>query len=394
MQAAPISQDNASSGQSGQAQSHLVRLDVLRGIAILSVFLFHYQDAILHVVPLRWSGLWLNPGSAANVWTYILFPLSFGWAGVSLFFVISGFVIHLSFLRNPTFNLGQFYTRRFWRIYPPYLLALCVFAFRIHMVKTPAGVAGAGAAQFLSHLFLVHNLRQQWFFGIVSPFWSLALEAQFYLIYPLLLLIRKRVGMTGALGCTLGLSLLCRLVAGLFLINWQVPFVAVITRFVAILWFDWTLGAYVAEQFHAGRRAFRIPLAAWGGLVVLLVLATFFKPTDLLSYSLAAFIAAVFIDSYVWSQGQLSKVEAALVPLGLCSYSFYLWHEPLITFFHSALHRLHIPDNQMMNMSLALVLVFACIYGLSWLLYRSVEQWGVALGKRLGQRGRLKPSEP
>ena len=113
------------------------------------------------------------------------YPLTFGWVGVALFFVLSGFVIHYSQTgRDPNQNVLEFYRRRFWRIYPPYLLALVVFTGLAAM----KGAAGPWLAkQFAMHALMVHNLDSKSIYELCPAFWSLAVEMQFYLLYPLVL---------------------------------------------------------------------------------------------------------------------------------------------------------------------------------------------------------------
>src|SRR5580693_8465133 len=108
---------------------HIRKLDILRGIAIISVFLVHSQEC-----------LYPNYGAVAYNSSHVLdvhdlksiilnfSPSAFGWSGVNLFLLISGFLLHLGFLSsNKPFRPIDFFSKRFWRIYPPYLLVLLFF---------------------------------------------------------------------------------------------------------------------------------------------------------------------------------------------------------------------------------------------------------------------------
>src|SRR4029079_6537576 len=103
-------------------------------------------------------------------WSFLLvLPATLGSAGVAVFFAVSGFCIHLSFQRNP--ESRDYIFRRFFRIYPPYLFALVLFAF----IYPPTRLSFASLQDFtqlLSHLFLVHNFGSSTFNGINGAFWS------------------------------------------------------------------------------------------------------------------------------------------------------------------------------------------------------------------------------
>src|SRR5882724_4472054 len=119
---------------------HLQRIDLFRAMAIIMVFCFHGFGASLTYAELPWAGNFRDY-SAAPYSAYLTFYVfTLGQLGVPLFFVISGFCIHLSFLRwalrqsddGPPQKISnfiwQFYYRRFWRIYPAYLAALALFS--------------------------------------------------------------------------------------------------------------------------------------------------------------------------------------------------------------------------------------------------------------------------
>src|SRR5689334_2152233 len=100
------------------------RIDQLRGLAALAVVVCHLSvSAYLDV-----------PNVDGGRWPWLAMLLGFGYLGVPLFFVISGFCIHLPFARALAQDPGavsmpdwrRFFARRFWRLYPPYLAALAV----------------------------------------------------------------------------------------------------------------------------------------------------------------------------------------------------------------------------------------------------------------------------
>jgi len=148
-------------------------LDTIRGIAILAVFVFHgFEDvAIAPVTRPFWERAWLAV-------TYQ------GWAGVNLFFVLSGFLITGILLdsRNKPRYYSRFYSHRALRILPPYYLLLVVFFFLGHAGLLPHGDLG----DFLGLSFIyLSNLAP--LFGVMTfygPLWSLAVEEQFYLLWP------------------------------------------------------------------------------------------------------------------------------------------------------------------------------------------------------------------
>ena len=125
-----------------------------------------------------------------------LFRLTFwGFTGVHLFFIISGYLIFQPFLKSlladkPLPSLARFYQNRFVRIVPPYLAAI---AFYLGMrlvthtkIPTPENI--------FAHIFLIFNyFSVKYFYSINPVLWTLAIEAQFYLILPLAVFAVRRV---------------------------------------------------------------------------------------------------------------------------------------------------------------------------------------------------------
>jgi peptidoglycan/LPS O-acetylase OafA/YrhL len=174
--------------------SRNAEIDFLRGVAILLVLVAH----IGFVAPLGspWVG-YVN----ANIAQF--------WIGVDVFFVISGYVISASLIpkldsaAHAAPVVRRFYLRRFFRIVPlaafwaTYALCMSYLATALgwtgHRFGAPDVVARHFAASmlFVENIYLLFELN-----GILSQYWSLAIEEQFYLLFPLLLVLTRRRGRT------------------------------------------------------------------------------------------------------------------------------------------------------------------------------------------------------
>jgi peptidoglycan/LPS O-acetylase OafA/YrhL len=154
-------------------------LDGIRGLAIIAVLLRHIAYVFRAHGPLtRW---------------FLPIP-QFGSWGVDLFFVLSGFLITgiLIDTKSAINRASSFYGRRVLRIFPIYYLTLTIVFVGEHFshwVKTAGNLQGT--ADHLSYLFYFQNFIPLWHHGdyplsVLGPFWSLAVEEQFYLLWPLL----------------------------------------------------------------------------------------------------------------------------------------------------------------------------------------------------------------
>lgn len=132
--------------------NRIAGLDLLRAAAILMVLVAHYP----------------KPGSGA-----LIRVLNFGWTGVDLFFVLSGYLIGSQVIKPLTsgedIGVRAFYWRRFCRTLPAYYVVLAVYFFR-------------EASPSWKYLFFMQNLSSMTAF---TPSWSLCVEEQFYLLFPL-----------------------------------------------------------------------------------------------------------------------------------------------------------------------------------------------------------------
>jgi peptidoglycan/LPS O-acetylase OafA/YrhL len=160
------------------ARHRLDVIDGLRGVAIVIVVCYHAWLILGQRLELQVAGVTLS----------LQFVAVTGFLGVDLFFFLSGFCLfypyarrHLEGGREST--LGYFASRRALKIVPSYVLALTVFALVYH---DKFGSWGNDATHYAAHLFFVHTWFASTFDSISGPFWTLGIEVQFYLIFPLI----------------------------------------------------------------------------------------------------------------------------------------------------------------------------------------------------------------
>ncbi len=178
----------------GAIRGHDPALDGLRGLAALLVYIFHYGGGLKspYLVVRLFGEL-----SAA------------GWVGVELFFVLSAFLItgiFLDSLRNPhaRHRIRNFYARRILRLFPLYYATLAICA--IAMLAMGHGFKDVRGLYlyvfFLQDLPRLATIARQVSTLPLFHFWSLALEEQFYILWPFLLLIFRTS--RAAIGLCLG----------------------------------------------------------------------------------------------------------------------------------------------------------------------------------------------
>ena len=145
--------------------SYIPELQGLRGIAVLSVVLYHCHP--------RFTGTWIYP---ASLW---------GWAGVNLFFVLSGFLITSILLesRNKPHYFRNFYARRALRIWPVYVLVLVVCYLNAPWFIGPTIWDAIRTAPWWAYLLFLQNLFHLALPPAIGPTWSLAIEEQYYFLW-------------------------------------------------------------------------------------------------------------------------------------------------------------------------------------------------------------------
>jgi peptidoglycan/LPS O-acetylase OafA/YrhL len=166
-----------------QAPRHVPALDGIRGAAAAAVFIYHYGGGA------RSSNFAVH---------FVGETIHLGWAGVSLFFVLSGFLITgilLDSMQRPKW-WKTFYIRRTLRIFPLYYTAL-LGALLVHLLVRRSW---SSIAPIWPYFFYLQDIPALVRFEVLSPlfslghFWSLAVEEQFYLVWPFLLSLANRRG--------------------------------------------------------------------------------------------------------------------------------------------------------------------------------------------------------
>jgi len=166
-----------------QSHRHIPALDGVRGLAVLVVFLCHYGGG----------------AQSPNRYVHAVGELTkFGWCGVTLFFVLSGFLITgiLWQGRHHAHWWKNFYVRRCLRIFPLYYFVLAILFLVIPAVTTvPPALEEARRHQawlwtYTANFFLA--AKASWALTYVSHFWSLAIEEHFYLLWPLVVFSFRR----------------------------------------------------------------------------------------------------------------------------------------------------------------------------------------------------------
>jgi peptidoglycan/LPS O-acetylase OafA/YrhL len=293
-------------------------IDGLRAVAVLAVVLHHLSASLV-------------PG---------------GYVGVDVFFVISGYLITCIISREMgegTFTFARFYERRARRIFPALFAVLAVTLVAGYFLLLPSDYAvtlrGAlGTLFFSSNIVFWHNMAEGYFAATdtgLNPLlhtWSLAVEEQFYVFFPVLLLLcyryfRRHIVLV-LIGCAV-VSLAC----AALLVQSKSVAVFFLSPFRA-----WELLVGSLMAFNAvpviRSRALREVVAGAGLLVILIACFLYDDKTTFPGLAALAPVLGAAAIIHAGASGS-SLAERLLqwrpvVYIGLISYSLYLWHWPLI----------------------------------------------------------------
>ncbi len=326
-------------------------IDGLRAIAVGSVVLFHAFPQFIHG----------------------------GFVGVDIFFVISGFLItHLILrdLQSGQFSLQHFYARRIRRIFPALGLVLGFGLLAGWVCLNFLEYKQLAKHEAISAIFLVNFqfIKEAGYFDNAADtkpmlhLWSLAIEEQFYMFWPLLLLMLNRVPRW-----SLGLLAVVFMASfGYSMYLWWVndlirDFYSPLSRFWELI-----LGGVLAFWLmRQPRAAWHLrPVISWVSL--LLIMGSIFFLTDKMPFpgywallpTLGA--AGLILSGMSCSVNQLILASKPFVAIGLISYPLYLWHWPLLSF-----ARILNSQTPSLEVRICLVLLSGV---LAWLTFRYVEK--------------------
>ena len=291
-------------------------IDGLRAIAVLAVLFFHADIGC--------SG---------------------GYVGVDVFFVISGYLITgliMKEIDGSAFRILRFWERRILRIVPALAVVavLCLIAGWIIFLPTDFEHMGKSVAALVMLVSNVFFWRSSGYFAHGATFqpllhtWSLAVEEQFYLLFPGLMFILNRFARNYMLPVILFLCGLSLFVS----VEWS--YTHMDAGFYLLPTRAWELGIGALIALIPGCRPLRrwqVEALSWGGLLAIICAIMFYNSATRFP-GVSALLPCVGTFAVIWANGNsptsLGKLLSLrpLVLVGLISYSLYLWHWPILVF--------------------------------------------------------------
>jgi peptidoglycan/LPS O-acetylase OafA/YrhL len=294
-----------------------------------------------------------------------------GFVGVDIFFVISGFLITTliaSDISAGRFSFLDFYERRARRILPALFLVLMASTVFAWLWMFPHDLAGFSASVIAVCAFVSNLLfwRQTGYFSPTSEMipllhtWSLAVEEQYYILFPILMVFLWRFGRRPVIWSiavlALGSLVLCQFAS---VHNPTFNFYSAPTRAWELL-----AGALCSFAVFPASKARDNLLALAGAVAVVFSIFWFTAATPFPSaWALVPVGGTCLLLTFASKETLVGQVlsHRLLVGLGLISYSAYLWHQPLFVF--ARLRSLTTPDAATM---LGLAILSCCLAYLSW----------------------------
>lgn len=328
------------------ALNYRADIDGLRAIAVVSVIAYHAEIA-------GFSG---------------------GFVGVDIFFVISGYLISsiiFQEIQQNTFSFKRFYLRRARRIFPALFLVMLVSWPLSYYWLLPEHFEEFSnsliyVTLFVSNLFFANKIGYFDSAIDLKPLihtWSLAVEEQYYLLFPVFLLLfsRRRKHWLLILGILLS-------VISFGLAQWEIfgkslGFYIVLTR----VW-EFFAGFFVTLYLHKYPRLKSTTLAGLGMIFLLFPIILLDENVDYPGlYTLYPVLGSVLLILHGNTGNWIYKVltNRLIVSIGLMSYSLYLWHQPVLAYYR------YVQTDVMPQSHRALLL--GLIFILSWLSWKYVE---------------------
>tara|TARA_Y100000591_G_C21833261_1_gene700942 strand:- start:544 stop:2523 length:1980 start_codon:yes stop_codon:yes gene_type:complete len=301
-------------------------------------------------------------------------PFKGGWLGVDIFFVISGYLISniiISELNNNSFSFSNFYIRRVRRILPA-LFSTLIFTIPFsYLLLTPKGMMEYTKSVISSIFFYANYYFQNLDFYNAEPTkvmpllhtWSLSIEEQFYLFFPLLCYLIFK----------LNKRLFTIFLAGTFLYSvFLNSTTSELLKFYQIQFRAWELilGALVMIF----QNKLKIKYIEIFGLTILLFSTIYFDDSMITINSIEPRIVAnlgVALVLFNREAGYINNLLSLKIlrTIGLSSYSIYLFHQPLFAFLRLSQKKYGIADSNFVLLS-----VFFTLFLISYLNWKYVEQ--------------------
>jgi peptidoglycan/LPS O-acetylase OafA/YrhL len=303
-------------------------LNALRFYAALSVIIYHFT------APTYWFG-----DEAASKW-HVRFIFMDGRTAVTLFFVLSGFLILYLLIREKdmtgSVSVKQFYIRRIFRILPLYYLTLFAGAIIVLVTWNAAGDAAHKEASnplyWMAAVFFLYNFLYSSALPI-THLWSLNVEEQFYLIAPRLIKSARSIPATliGFAGVKLGIELGCHL---LYQSTGNNLYFYLLLMLRNIRFESMALGglaAYLVYQQHPLLRLIFHPIVQVVTAFCFMVIAVSDLPLLVGTDIAVSFIFALVIVNTAAAPRCFYRFETPMLrQLGDLSYSLYMAHAPIL----------------------------------------------------------------
>jgi len=346
---------------------YLPLVDGLRFLAIMPVIVQHVSERLVRHSTVEFS----TPIQQDQ----LAFLASRGTIGVFIFFAISGFMLTLPFARHhmegaKAPSLKQYFTRRFTRIEPPYLVWMTVFA--VVLLVQGAWSLGDMFPHWLASCFYLHNFIYGEYSVINPVAWSLEIEIQFYLIAPWLVglffsIKNAKYREWALLGSIFGF------VALQHAMGWQYfPFKPTLLGQMQ----HFLVGIWLADKYLTKWQKSPSAKIAWDLAVVpaLLVMAYTWTEEFAKSWVFAVALMVVFVAAFrgkIFSQ--LLRNQWVAIIGGMC-YTIYLTHLPMVEMQMIFTKNLQLTNHYLPNLLLQLAIALPLILTSSAVFYLLLEK--------------------
>ncbi len=341
-------------------KEYIAQIDGLRFFAIFFVVWFHI------LCNFRYN---INSNITLPFVDFILDNFALGSSGVLLFFVISGFILALPFIKamnnNGIINLKNFYMRRLTRLEPPYIIIMTIMLFVFIIIKK-FNIIEVFEHYFAS-IFYLHFL----FFPGEEPLlngvaWSLELEIQFYILTPLLtkiFILNKKTRRFLLVFTIFFFSITCN--------YYTFKYIILLNHINYFL-----VGYLLADLYLDNKYNTNLKLKNW-----IIILLYFLIPITFWKYigknlGMLLFISLIFFSYYHIIHGRVKVIfqNKIITTIGGMCYSIYLIHLPIIGFINILFRKLHLFQANIYSFILFLFFNLTIIVILSFLFYIYIER--------------------